>query len=94
MGTRLKRVQGFVPFPPGSQGNLCLGGGIGRHAKQIGNSGPAGELFLELDLTALPRPNGTHPVVAGETWNFQCWFRDQNPGITSNFSDGIEIVFQ
>ena len=25
-------AQGFVPFPPGSQGNLCLSGQIGRFA--------------------------------------------------------------
>ena len=88
-------VQGFVPFPGGSQGNLCLGGGIGRHAKQIANSGAAGELVIDVDLTALPRPNGTHSVVAGETWNFQAWFRDKVAGMpTSNFTDGIEIVFQ
>ena len=50
---------------------------------------------LDVDLTALPRPNGTHSVVAGETWNFQCWFRDKVGGMTtSNFTDGIEILFQ
>jgi hypothetical protein len=87
-------MQGFVPFPGGSQGNLCLSGGIGRHAKQIANSNAAGELSIDVDLTMLPRPNGTHAVLAGETWNFQCWFRDKNPNITSNFSDGIEILFQ
>ncbi len=82
------------PFAGGSQGNLCLGGGIGRHAKQIANSGAAGELVIDVDLTALPRPGGTHSVVAGETWNFQCWFRDKVGGVpTSNFTDGIEIVF-
>ena len=87
-------VKGFKPFPPGSQGNLCLGGGIGRHVKQVGNTGAAGELVIDLDLSALPRPGGTHSVVAGETWNFQCWLRDANPGTTSNFTDGIEIVFK
>ncbi|MEE8467490.1 MAG: hypothetical protein V3T22_03500, partial [Planctomycetota bacterium] len=87
-------VQAFTPLPPGSQGNLCLGGGIGRHAKQIGSSGSAGELVLQVDLTALPRPGGSHAVVAGETWTFQCWFRDNVGGPTSNFTDGISIVFQ
>ena len=87
-------MQDFKAFPGGSQGNLCLGGGIGRHAKQVANSGAAGELVIHVDLTALPRPNGTHSVVAGETWNFQCWFRD-NVGVpTSNFTDAIEIAFQ
>ncbi|MEE8468076.1 MAG: hypothetical protein V3T22_06450, partial [Planctomycetota bacterium] len=86
-------VQGFTPLPPGSSGNLCLGGVIGRHAKQIASSGDAGRLVIDVDLTVLPRPNGTHSVVAGETWNFQCWFRDDQGGHTSNFTDGIEIVF-
>ncbi|MEE8469235.1 MAG: hypothetical protein V3T22_12315, partial [Planctomycetota bacterium] len=86
-------VQDFKPFTSGSQGNLCLGGGIGRHAKQVANTGGAGELIIDMDLTGLPRPGGTHSVVAGETWNFQCWFRDANPGPTSNFSDGVSILF-
>jgi len=64
-------VQGFVPSPGGSQGNLCLGGGIGRHVKQMSNSGAAGELVINVDLTTLPRPGGAHSVVVGETWNFQ-----------------------
>jgi hypothetical protein len=87
-------TQGFTALPPGSSGNLCLGGGIGRHVKQVGNSGAAGEFVIDVDLSALPRPGGTHSVVAGETWNFQCWFRDDQGGPTSNFTDGIEIVFQ
>ncbi len=78
---------------PGSQGNLCLGGGLGRHAKQIAKTDAAGDLVIDLDLTRLPRPGGTHSVAAGETWNFQAWFRDKNPGPSSNFTDGIEIVF-
>jgi len=87
-------VQGFTPFPPGSNGNLCLSGGIGRHSKQVANSGAAGELVIMVDLTVLPRPSGPHAVVAGETWNFQCWFRDNQGGPTSNFTDGTEILFK
>jgi len=88
-------TQSFVPFPGGSKGNLCLGGGIGRHAKDIADTGTAGELVLDLDLTDLPRPGGSHSVLAGETWNFQCWFRDKVAGVpTSNFTDGLSITFQ
>ena len=88
-------VQGFQPFPPGSSGNLCLAGGIGGHVKQIAKSNAAGEIVIDVDLTILPRPGGTHSVVAGETWNFQCWFRDKSSGVpTSNFTDGIEILYQ
>jgi hypothetical protein len=86
-------AQGFVPFPPGSSGNLCLGGGIGRHVKQAGLSGLIGGFAIDVNLERLPRPGGAHSVVAGETWNFQCWFRDNQGGPTSNFTDGIEIVF-
>jgi len=87
-------TQGSTLFPPGSSGKPCLGGGIGDHAKLKANSGPAGKLVISVDLTALPRPGGgTHSVLAGETWNFQCWFRDNQGGPTSNFTDGIEIVF-
>jgi len=34
-------AQGFVAFPGGSQGNLCLEGGIGRHTAQIGSTDSA-----------------------------------------------------
>lgn len=83
-------TQGFVQNPGGSQGNLCLGGQIGRHVAQVGNSGDAGVIVIviEVDLTSLPRPSGSTAVQPGETWNFQLWYRDQNPGSTSNFTDG------
>ncbi|MCP3919930.1 MAG: hypothetical protein GY711_30745 [bacterium] len=29
-------------------------------------------------------------VLAGETWFFQCWYRDNNPGPTSHFTDASE----
>ena len=85
-------VQGSVPNPGGSAGNLCLGGAIGRHSAQVGNSGASGSIVVGIDLTAIPRPSGG-PVAAqaGETWYFQGWFRD---GSTSNFTDGIAITFQ
>ncbi|MCH8236321.1 MAG: VCBS repeat-containing protein, partial [Chloroflexi bacterium] len=85
-------TQAFVPFAGGSQGNLCLGGQIGRFAKQIQSSGASGELTIQVDLTQLPTPSGPHVVLAGETWNFQAWFRDV--GNNSNFTDGISILFQ
>jgi hypothetical protein len=85
-------AQGFVPNPGGSAGNLCIGGAIGRHSAQVGNSGSSGSIVVGIDLTALPRPSGG-PVAAqaGETWYFQGWFRDS---ATSNFTDGLAITFQ
>ncbi len=83
-------TQGFTQ-PPGSQGNLCLGGQIGRHTAQIGQVAMDGSFSRTIDLTSLPRPvGGPHSVVAGETWNFQLWFRD---GSFSNFTDGLSITF-
>ena len=87
------QTQSFVPFAGGSQGNLCLGGAIGRNNDQIQNSGITGEFAIQVDLTMLPTPGGMHSVIAGETWNFQAWFRDNSPGPTSNFTDGVSITF-
>ncbi|MDC1043609.1 hypothetical protein OAQ71_00120 [bacterium] len=33
-------------------------------------------------------------IQAGETWNFTAWHRDAVGGTTtSNFTDGLEVVF-
>jgi hypothetical protein len=90
------RTQGFVAMPGGSRGNLCLGSGIGRYVGpgQIMNSGATGAISLAVDLTAHPQPTGSVMVVPGDTWNFQAWYRDSVMGqATSNFTDGLEIVF-
>jgi len=81
-------------FPPGSQGKLCLAGGIGRYNKDVESTGAGGAITLGLDLTQTPTPNGPVAIQSGETWYFQCWFRDKNPNPTSNFTDGIELGFQ
>ena len=31
--------------------------------------------------------------MIGETWDFQAWYRDGSAG-TSNFTDGIEVMFR
>lgn len=83
---------GFVAAPMGSQGNLCLGGTIGRYVADVASSGPAGKLLSSLDLMDMPAPVQMM-VGPGETWYFQCWHRDQNPGPTSNFTEGLRVVF-
>ena len=82
--------QGFVANPGGSAGNLCLGNNIGRMVDQIGNSGASGSFSATIDLTVLPM-NPPQEVLTGETWHFQTWYRD---GGTSNFTDGISILFR
>ncbi|MEZ6013792.1 MAG: hypothetical protein R3F49_01645 [Planctomycetota bacterium] len=91
------RTQGFAMNPAGSQGNLCLGGSIGRFvgAGQIQNSGAGDTVQLALDLARQPTPNGLVQVLPGDTWNFTCWYRDVvNGAATSNFADGYSILFQ
>ena len=90
-------TSGFVQNPGGSEGNLCLGGAIGRYVGpgQIMSSGASGTISLAVDNTAVPQPNGAIAVTAGETYFFQLWNRDAvNGTATSNFTDGYEITFQ
>lgn len=84
------QIQGFVSLPGGSQGNLCLGGKIGRFVAQLGSTGSAGELGIAVDLAAMP-VSRRKPVQPGETWHFQAWFKD---GASSNFTDGLSVTFQ
>jgi hypothetical protein len=81
---------GFVPGPGGSLGNLCLGGKIGRFVKQVQTSDKLGEFSIPVDLSALPVWRN-QPALAGQTWNFQAWFKD---GKSSNFTDGLAVTFR
>jgi hypothetical protein len=90
------RTQGFVINPGGSSGNLCLWTPIGRLVGGvIVSSGTSGAVRVQADLTALPQPGGPVAVLAGESWNFQCWYRDLGVGggATSNFTDGLQVLF-
>lgn len=82
---------GFVANPGGSQGDLCLGGAVARLNHQVQDSGPDGELAVQIDLAAPPPPLSA--AQAGTTWTFQAWFRDRNPGPTSNFTDAVAVTF-
>lgn len=87
-------TQAFVANAGGSSGNLCVGAPTGRYRAQIANSGLFGLIGLNVDLTAVPQPNGSIAVQPGETWNFQLWYRDSIFGFpTSNFTDGYSITF-
>ncbi|MEL6431878.1 MAG: hypothetical protein AAFR54_22110, partial [Planctomycetota bacterium] len=88
------RATAFVPNPGGSEGNLCLGGALGRYNHDVQFADPAGRVRFELDLTFTPTPTSFVSILAGETWVFQAWHRDANPVQTSNFTDAVEIVFE
>ena len=87
-------TQGFTANPGGSQGDLCLGGSIGRFvgAGQIKSSGSTGSFSLEIDLSNLPGPSGSVSAMPGETWNFQAWHRDSVGGsAVSNFTGAVGV---
>ncbi len=89
--------QGFVVGAGGSDGNLCLGGAIGRFVgeNQVMQTDFGGEIALPIYLTELPTPTGSVMVQAGQTWNFQLWNRDSGAsGQTSNFTQGLSVTFQ
>ena len=92
----LSRTQGFTANPAGSQGNLCVSGSVGRFVGpgEVQNSGGSGAIQLTVDLLSLPQPATPVAAQAGETWNFQAWYRDSNPLVTSNFTDGVSITIQ
>ncbi len=91
----MSQIQGFTPGFAGSQGNLCLAPPFVRFNRpgqgEILFTGPLGEASLSPNNTFLPQ--GT-AWVSGETWNFQLWFRDTNPTLTSNTSDGLQVLFR
>lgn len=91
------RASGFTPNPGGSDGNLCLSGAIGRFVGpgQVGDSGAEGRIELDVDLLQVPQPTGFVSAQAGDTWAFQCWYRDANSGATaSNLSIGAMVTFR
>ena len=91
------RSHAFIALPSGSSGNLCLGSPIGRRVGGlVSSSGATGVVNALVDVTAMPQPNSSVAVLPGETWSFQCWYRDSLLGgtaSTSNFSDGLDVLF-
>jgi len=82
------QTQGVVIGPGTSDGILCLGSPFKRLFPPVLNSGPGLSFILDLDLSAIPAIGS---IGAGETWNFQAWFRE--PGGRSNFTDGVLVNF-
>ncbi len=86
---------GFVPQAGGSQGTLCLGGAIGRLNSGVFLTERFGHGHVDLDLSGLPQGGGSTPVMAGQTWHFQVWYRDTvNGTATSNFTSAVAVPFR
>lgn len=76
--------------PPGSAGHFCIGGGqIIRLLPSASNSMDLGTFSHSIGTTSLPIVG---QISAGQTWNFQAWFRDR--GSSSNMTDAISVTFQ
>ncbi|MEO0661551.1 MAG: PQQ-dependent sugar dehydrogenase, partial [Planctomycetota bacterium] len=84
-------VRDATPFVGGNQGILCLGAPVLRWNSPIFDSGAAGMVSRTTDYTDLPFGMTVQP---GDTWNFQYWTRDQNPGVTSNTSSAVGVTFE
>lgn len=89
------QTQSFSSTPLGSQGRLCLGGPIGFGVGGgVMRASAIGTLVGTLDLTAMPQAGGAVAVMPGESWNFQAWHRDLNPGRTTNFTNAVTVTFE
>ena len=76
-----------VPF---GDGYRCVGGALKRLPVVFTDGG--GGASYAVDLADPPLPTGS--IAAGETWNFQFWFRDTAAGGAGfNFSDALTVPF-
>ncbi len=94
------QTAGFVANPGGSAGNTCLGADVGRFQQLAASSGAAGMISIsttagQWSLTSIPQASGPYAAMPGGTAHFQLWHRDSSPtGPTSNFTDGVCVVWQ
>ena len=89
----MSRSKGMFSLGGGGQGILCLGGPfyrINQNPANIFLSNGAGVASTALNFATLPQGQ---VFAAGDTWNFQLWYRDQNPTNTSNTTTPVRVVF-
>ena len=88
-------ANGGASTPVGS-GILCLVGPVGRYSLpgEIYQVDGMGATTYSIDISAIRRPTTNVATVAGDTWYFQAWHRDNlGMGPTSNFTGGVQITF-
>lgn len=90
------RAPTMIAIPGVGQGYLCLAGAIGRYLQpgQVQLTDGGGSVSLALDLSATPTPLGFVAIAPGETWHFQCWYRDRNPTATNNLTHAVAVSFR
>ncbi len=91
----LSQATTSLPGFGGSQGTLCVGAPIVRLNRpaygEIGQTSAAGTFEVSIDPFDLPQ--GV-TIGQGSTWHFQLWYRDLNPGTTSNTTEGVRVMFR
>lgn len=89
------QTQGWLPGVGGSQGNLCLGGVLYRFNRsgQWGAASVDGRREMRLNILD-PLQGSSPPILAGQNWTFQFWYRDRNPMSTTNFSGATGVMFR
>lgn len=86
---------GFVPNPGGSEGNLCLGGQLGRYNGSISQASADGTVEFAMDPASIPSPTGSFAAMAGQFYQWQLWHRDSLGGAaTSNYTNAVTILFR
>lgn len=77
-----------LPLIP-TGGYLCVGNPFYRLG--VLTTSATGSVVMPLDNTAMG--GGAPAVLAGDTWNFQFYFRDNFGTFTTNTSDGLTVTF-
>jgi hypothetical protein len=86
-------TQVSLPF---GNGTRCVGGGVGEVQRLTNAMMPSifGDFTVALDFTTSPLGIGFNAVAAGDTQNFQCWYRDPAAGGGGfNLSNATSITF-
>ncbi|MEZ5973421.1 MAG: hypothetical protein R3E96_00875 [Planctomycetota bacterium] len=77
---------------PGTLGNFCLWGQPFNRYFETFNGTHSGDFETWVDLY-LAGPSRI-PALVGETWTFQCWYRDQNGSSTANLSTALRMTLE
>ena len=86
----MARERDEVPFFRGSLGTLCLEMPVLKFTPHVVPIDGAGMVEVPVEFGDLPPGVDLLP---GDVWNFQLWYRDLNPGMSTNTSNAVEVLF-
>lgn len=83
--------QGLVVDPGNHTGNLCVvRPEFARFGQHLATSDADGLASMMLHPWRVPTAQ-PQPILAGQTWNFQAWYRD---GTSCNITDAVQVDFR